>query len=170
MDVGDAGRVLSKQGQGKAGGKCRNQRRVSAQRIRIVPEHADQFVVEHAAVFDGIDAGQQRTPHAFRALRVRADNNTVLMRLIANRPHLFHAHLRAAGLADFLCIGYAAGRGDFDGVDASLEILRDCGTRLFRGAAGQCDKRGAMAFGNRHQRSGCQDTRSEDLACINLIA
>ena len=78
---------------------------------------------------------------------MRADNNTVLMRLIANRPHLFHAHLRTAGLADFLCIGYAAGRGDFDGVDASLEILRDCGTRLFRGAAGQCDKRGAMPSG-----------------------
>ena len=92
------------------------------------------------------------------------------MRLIANRPHLFHAHLRAAGLADFLCIGYAAGRGDFDGVDASLEILRDCGTRLFRGAAGQCDKRGRHGLRESPSAVRMQDTRSEDLACINLIA
>ena len=81
----------------------------------------DAFVVDEAAVLDGIDAGANRVFDRLRAVRVRRDFATQLVRFFDDRLQLFERVLRRARL--IALAQDSAGSADLDHIGAVLHGL-----------------------------------------------
>ena len=87
----------------------------------------DAFVVDQAAVLDGIDAGADGILDRLRAVSVGGDFAAEFVSLFGDGLHFLERVLRRAGLIAFA--EDAAGGADLDEVGAVLDGFADFGAR-----------------------------------------
>src|SRR5580698_4846041 len=137
----------------------------------------DAFVIDEAAVLDGIDAGVDRVLDRLRTVRVRGDFAAEFVSFFDDRTQFFERVLRRAGLIAFA--QYSAGCADLDNIGAVLH-----GFAHFRargpGSVGDAFSAVmkligeeivvAMSAGDSERRSGDQHARAFDQAFVDSVA
>ncbi len=130
-------------------------------------EERDRFVVQHVAVFDGIDAAAKRIANSLRSDRMRAHRQPVAMRLGAGCGHLFRRELRKTGNGAFG--ENAAGRDEFDAVRTGEPLLSDGFARIPWPVDG-APNRPAVAAGHAQHVAGGAHARAGQPAAIDRLA
>src|SRR6266478_2129161 len=135
------------------------------------------FVVDHAGMFNGVDAGADGVLDGLRAVRVRGDFAAELVGFFGDGLHFFEGVLRRAGLIAF--DENAAGGADFDDVGAVLHSFPDFGASG-PGAVGDAFRPEvkfggeqivvAVPAGNAQCWTGDAHARAFDFARVNSIA